>query len=88
MAVVAAPLEGGYGNKCGVQLRHGSCWSAGLPTAPLKQIRDLFSLEHYPCPTAERDKQQETLGGGQWCLCRASPAAGGWDGKELSKPCL
>lgn len=47
-----APLERD-GNKCGVQLTHGSHWGAALPTAPLKQLKDLFCLEHCPCPAAE-----------------------------------
>lgn len=51
---------------------------------------DLFCLEHYLCLAAERDRQQETPWEGVSGVCvGASPAAGGWDGKEgLSKPCL
>lgn len=57
LALVPAPLEVGYGNECGVQLRHGIYWGAALPTAPLEQIKDLLCLEHHPCPAAERDRQ-------------------------------
>lgn len=80
MALEPAPLELGYGNKCGVQLRHGSFWGAALPTAPLKQIKDLLCLEHCPCPAAERDRQHW---GWQWCWCRAQGRKEG-----LSQPWL
>lgn len=59
----SAPLEVGNGNKCGVQLTHGSYW------APLKQLKDLFCLEHCPCPAAE--STGSTQGGSGVC---AGPA--------------
>lgn len=87
MAVVAAPLEVGYGNKCGVQLRHGSCWSAALPTAPLKQIFSVWSIIFVSLQRGTGSRKHR--GGVSGVCVGASPAAGGWDGKEgLSKPCL
>lgn len=85
MAVVAAPLEVGYGNKRGVQLRHESYWSAALPTATLKQIRDLFCLQALSLSRCREGQAAGNTGGSQWCLCRGQPSSWGirWKGRTV-----
>lgn len=75
---------GGIWEQVGVQLRHGSYWGAALPTAPLEHIKDLFCLEHFPCPAAERDRSSKHWGGSG--VVQGQPSSWGGDGQEGLSP--